>query len=224
MKTVLVTGANKGIGLAVTESLLDNGYRVVALSRSIDNLKKINRKNLYFYKVNLLELDDVSNILKKLKDENITVDILINNAGVGVFKEVDKLTIDEWNEVIKLNLTVPYFLIHSFVADMKKNRYGRIINIGSDADHIPFEGASAYCASKYGLFGMTESLRMELKKSNIGITLLSPGRVDTYFNNKQPGCRPNSLKVEDIVNQIMFVLSQNDRCNIEQIKLSSSLE
>ena len=108
--------------------------------------------------------------------------------------------------------------------DIGKEPYGKIINIGSDADHMPFENASVYCATKFGLFGMTESLRIELKKKNIGITTISPARVDTYFNNKKPGCRPISLKADDVAEQVYFVLKQRSTCNIEQIKLSSIVE
>lgn len=125
---------------------------------------------------------------------------------------------------VQLTLQLPFYLIHSLVDDIGKEPYGKIINIGSDADHMPFENASVYCATKFGLFGMTESLRIELKKKNIGITTISPARVDTYFNNKKPGCRPISLKADDVAEQVYFVLKQRSTCNIEQIKLSSILE
>lgn len=134
------------------------------------------------------------------------------------------LSLIEWEKVFQLNLTTPYYLIHKLVTNMKLNNYGKIINISSDADHVPYEYASAYCASKYGMLGITDSLRIELKKNNIGITTISPARVDTYFNNKESGCRPKSLKAEDVAAQVSFILSQSDSCNIEQIKLSSILE
>ena len=121
-------------------------------------------------------------------------------------------------------MTVPYYLIHKLVNNSEIGELTKIINIGSDADSIPFENAGAYCASKYGLRGLTESLRIELKKKNIGVSLISPSRVDTYFNGKYPGCRPISLKAEHIAKQVTFILSQDNVCNIEQIKLSSILE
>lgn len=221
---VLVTGANRGIGFAITKKLLDEGHQVIAISRSIDNLIEIKQTNLVVYEADLVDFAQIDKVLEDLKRQKIVVNALVNNAGIGLFKEIDKISLEEWEKVIRLNLTVPYYLIHKLIGDMKADSFGRIINIGSDADHIPYENASLYCATKFGLFGMTESLRFELKKANIGITTISPARVDTYFNNKKPGCRPISLKAEDVAEQVSFVLKQSDRCNIEQIKLSSILE
>lgn len=180
--------------------------------------------NLKVYKVDLLDVIELSRIINEIKNEKIYIDILINNAGIGLFKQIEEYTIEEWNEVIQINLTVPFILIKEILPEMKKRKYGRIINIGSDADTIPFPEAGIYCASKYGLRGMTESIRLDLKKTNVSITTFSPGRVDTYFNGKYPGCRPDALKASDIANQILFVLEQEDRCNIEQIKLASAFE
>ena len=224
MKTVLLTGANKGIGLEVVNKLLAKGFYVIALSKSVDNLEQITHPNLKIYMVDLLNITELLRIVDEIKNENICIDILINNAGVGLFKKIDDYTIEEWNEVMHINLTVPFILIKKVLPEMKKRKYGRIINIGSDADSIPFPEAGVYCASKYGLRGMTESMRLDLKKTNINITTISPGRVDTYFNGKYPGCRPDALQVSDIANQILFVLEQDDRCNIEQIKLTSAFE
>lgn len=224
MRTVLITGANRGIGFAITKLLLEKGYQVVALSRSTENLAKMRSDKLLVYQVDLINLSKVDEVLNDLEKRKISIDVLINNAGKGIFKEIDQLMLEEWEEVIRLNLTVPYYFIHRLIPKMKEAQFGRIINIGSDADHIPYEFASAYCASKYGLLGMTESLRIELKKDNVGITTISPARVDTFFNNKEPGCRPISLKAEDVAEQVCFILEQSARCTIEQIKLSSIME
>lgn len=190
---------------------------------NIDNLEKITDSNLKVYKIDLLNGIELSRIIDKIKTEGVNIDILINNAGIGLFKKIEEYTNEEWNEIIQINLTVSFILIRKLLPDMKSRRYGRIINIGSDADSIPFPEAGAYCASKYGLRGMTESIRLDLKKTNVNITIISPGRVDTYFNGKHPECRPVALKASDIANEILFVLEQDDRCNIEQIKLTSSL-
>lgn len=224
MKTVLVTGANSGIGLATTKRLLKVGYKVVALSKHSNELEQINSNNLIIYTVDLMDTSKLKAFLQELDKKNISIDILINNAGIGIFKNIDNFKTSEWNEIITLNLSVPFILINHFVPAMKKKKYGRIINIGSDADHVPFKQASVYCASKYGLLGLTEALRLELKEFNIQITTISPARVDTKFNKKNEGDRPLSLKADDIAIQIEYILSMPNRCMIEQIKLSSIYE
>ena len=221
---VFITGANKGIGLAITKKLLNSGYQVIAVSRSVDNLTSMKNTNLIIYQANLENVNEIDQVLEDLKKKGIVINALFNNVGIGLFKEIRDISLEEWEKVIRINLTIPFYLIHSLVDDIGKEPYGKIINIGSDADHMPFENASVYCATKFGLFGMTESLRIELKKKNIGITTISPARVDTYFNNKKPGCRPISLKADDVAEQVYFVLKQRSTCNIEQIKLSSILE
>ena len=221
---VLITGANRGIGYAITQEMLSQGYKVIALSKSVENLLKIQNDNLIVYEINLLDIIQIDKVLRDLQSKKLCVNALINNAGMGIFKTVDQLDLSEWEDLLRLNLTVPYYLIHKLVNNSEIGELTKIINIGSDADSIPFENAGAYCASKYGLRGLTESLRIELKKKNIGVSLISPSRVDTYFNGKYPGCRPISLKAEHIAKQVTFILSQDNVCNIEQIKLSSILE
>lgn len=223
MKTVLITGANNGIGLETTKELLKNDYNVIAISKHINNLEEIKNSNLKFFSVNLTNPNEINDFFDKIIKEK-QIDILINNAGRGIFKKSEDFSIEEWNSIISLNLTAPFYLTKLLLPEMKENKFGRIINIGSDADHIPEENASVYCASKYGLLGLTEAQRLELKKYNIQITTISPGRVDTCFNNKKKGDRPTALYDSDIARMILFILSQPDRCLIEQIKLSSIYE
>lgn len=221
---ILITGANRGIGYAITKKLLSRGHRVIGLSRTIHNLLEIQSVDLIVYEVDLLDINQINKVLEDLNERKIVVNVIINNAGKGLFKGIESISLEEWENIMRLNVTVPFYLIHKLIGGMKANSFGRIINIGSDADHVPYENASLYCATKFGLFGMTESLRLELKKANIGITTISPARVDTYFNDKKPGDRPISLKAEDVANQVCFILEQDERCNIEQIKISSILE
>lgn len=224
MKNVLVTGANKGIGLAIVKALLDHNYTVIAVSRNDENLNSIKSDRLRIFKVDLQNLEEIEAFLKKLSELGINIDVLINNAGIGVFGNVETLSWDNWRQVLDLNLSVPFYLTNYVIPKMKEQNYGRIINIGSDDDSKAEVGASAYCASKFGLLGLTQCVRLETQGYNIGVTTISPGRVDTFFNSKYPGCRPNALKDIDIAKQVIFVLDMDERCNIEEIRLSSNLE
>lgn len=125
---------------------------------------------------------------------------------------------------MNVNLNSAYLMIKSVLPNMKSKNYGRVINISSDADHIGFAEAGAYCASKFGLLGLTEAVRKELIGNDISFTVISPGRVDTNFNNKKPGDRPVSLKAEDVAVQVAHLLELRENCNIETIRLKSTLE
>jgi NADP-dependent 3-hydroxy acid dehydrogenase YdfG len=107
---------------------------------------------------------------------------------------------------------------------MKQQNFGKIITIASDADRLSFAGAGAYCASKAGARLLADCIRKEVAGYNISVTVISPGRVDTHFNGKQPGDRPHSLAAADVARQVQFVLAQPERCEIESINLNSALE
>ena len=107
---------------------------------------------------------------------------------------------------------------------MKARNHGKIIFISSDADNQGFDEGTAYCASKFGLKGLSKALRVELDGTNIGVTTISPGRVDTNFNGKKEGDRPHSLKALDIANIIQFIISLPERCNVESIEVKSIYE
>jgi len=147
-----------------------------------------------------------------------------NNAGIGIFRKVEELSFDDWNNVLTLNLTIPFIMVKNILPSMKIKNFDRIVNISSDADYRGFSEGSAYCASKFGLRGFSDSVRDELKGFNISITTISLGRVDTFFNGNKPGDRPNSLSADDVARQIMHVIEQRDICGIERIYVKSTLE
>lgn len=221
---ILVTGANKGIGFEIVKELLKDNNKIIAVSKSIDNLELINNENLIVYQCDLNYLKNLNNLFDYIQNNDYEVDTLINNAGIGCFGKIESFSLNDWNQIINLNLTVPFLLIREFCVNMKKNNAGRIINICSDASYLGFDEAAAYCASKHGLLGLGKALNFELKKYGIQVNSICPGRVDTYFNKKKPGDRPNSLKAIDIAKLVVELTKCDKRCNIEQINLSSNYE
>lgn len=221
----MINGCSRGIGRAILDRLILSGdYRVYAVSKNTEELISIDSKNLTVYKCDLSVTSNAINVVKEVQEVSGGIDILINNAGVGIFRRVEELNLDDWNNVLTLNLTIPFIMVKNILPSMKLKNFGRIVNISSDADYICFSEGSAYCASKFGLRGFSDSVRDELKGFNIYITTISPGRVDTFFNEKKPGDRPNSLSADDVARQIMHVLEQRERCGIERIYLRSTLE
>ena len=100
---VFITGANKGIGLAITKKLLNSGYQVIAVSRSVDNLTSMKNTNLIIYQANLENVNEIDQVLEDLKKKGIVINALVNNVGIGLFKEIRDISLEEWEKVIRIN-------------------------------------------------------------------------------------------------------------------------
>lgn len=223
---ILLTGASRGIGLAACQLLLSENNLdadIIIVSRESPEEFK-DHKNVFYYKCDLSSHPETEQVIGEILHSHEHVDVLINNAGAGTFGNAEDISLPDWERLLSLNLTAPFLFIKHFLPGMKKKGRGRIINITSDADHIAYAGASLYCATKYGLRGFSEALRKELIGLNISVTTIAPGRVDTYFNKKKPGDRPISLRPSDVAKQILHVILQDEKCEIETIYLKSNLE
>jgi len=223
MKKVILTGCDRGIGNAILkELLLSKKYLIYAIVRDKKNLQP--KKNLFIYTADLSIPRKTEDVIKKILIDAKNINILINNAGIGIFKNIEDISLEEWDKVMSVNLVSPFVAIKYVLQNMKSENSGQIINISSDADHITYPQASLYCASKFGMVGLSDSIRKELKGTNIKITTIEPGRVDTNFNNKNIGDRPNSLSAKDVAKEVMHILNLSDTCEIEKIYLNSILE
>ena len=182
-KIVLVTGASSGIGKSIAHLLLEKKYIVYGTSR---NPKKISSKfNFPLLKLEVSDKNSIKSVVKKIIDKHSRIDILINNAGVGITGSIEETPEAEIINNFKINFFGPIYLIKSVLPAMRKNKFGRIINICSIAGYsgLPFRGI--YSASKSSLILVTESLRMELNKSNIKITTVDPGDVKTDISTRR---------------------------------------
>lgn len=225
MKKLLLTGCSRGIGLAILNKIATahEPYKIYAVSRQCPEGFS-NNPFVHFFSCDLSDVEQTQRVIEAIKLDSEGIDIIINNAGIGKFGEVETLTLHDYTELMNINLTAPFLFISHLLAGMKERNFGRIINITSDADHIGFAEGSLYCASKFGLRGLSDSIRAEVTGLNIAVSTIGPGRVDTYFNRKSPGDRPLSLSDADVANQVMHLLSQSDRCVVERIYLRSGLE
>lgn len=227
MKNILITGASRGIGKAIVEKLqFDDKYHFIVVGRNKPDFLPTDSEKLLFVETDLSDLKSVQLSIDKIREHKYfrEIDILINNAGIGHFAKIEDIELATWINVMNVNLNSAYLFMGAFLPGMRARDYGRIINISSDADHIGFAEAGAYCASKFGLLGLSEAVRLELIGKNVTITVISPARVDTHFNGKKPGDRPISLKAEDIAAQVAHILNQRDSCSIETIRIKSTLE
>ena len=192
VKKVLVSGGTKGIGGAIVTKLLDEGYSVIATTRDKTKANILEHKNLTVENLDLSSKDSVSEFQEKL--ESFKPSILINNAGVTKDNLFLRMSENDWTEVIETNLNGTYRLTKIFLKDMIKNKWGRIINIGSVSGLMGNPGQTNYASSKAALEGFTRSLAKEIGSRNITVNLVSPGFINTDMTS--------GLTIEKLESQI----------------------
>ena len=192
VKKVLVSGGTKGIGGAIVTKLLDEGYSVIATTRDKTKANILEHKNLTVENLDLSSKDSVSEFQEKV--ESFKPSILINNAGVAKDNLFLRMSENDWTEVIETNLNGTYRLTKIFLKDMIKNKWGRIINIGSVSGLMGNPGQTNYASSKAALEGFTKSLAKEIGSRNITVNLVSPGFINTDMTS--------GLTIEKLESQI----------------------
>ena len=182
-KVILVTGANRGIGLNIIQRLNNDGYTVIGTSRTKDGAniisQEINNSGGKGLKMDVTNQESINSAIKNIQDEYGALYGLVNNAGITNDNLLMRMTEEQWLSVIETNLTSIYRVTKSIVKDMMKAREGRIVNIGSIVGMMGNAGQSNYSASKSGLLGFTKSLARELSSRNINVNSISPGFIDT---------------------------------------------
>lgn len=174
---ILVTGASKGIGRKIADELKNSGNLFVC-ARNENLLKNIGAKDYC-----VCDLADDLKILAEFIQKN-EIDVLVNNAGEYIYGSIETMKQEQIEHIFKVNVLAPAFLISKAVPYMKKNKWGRIINIGSISGVMGEANASLYSASKSALIGMTKALALELAQENITVNTINPGWVDTELGEK----------------------------------------
>lgn len=179
-KHAVVTGGGSGIGLAITNALVQEGALVTIMGRNLDRLSNIASKN---DRINAIAIDvtDEESVRTAFSQASkiAPVDILVNNAGIAMSAPFHKTRLDDWNRTIAVNLTGTYLTIKAILDEINKSDHGRIINIASIAALQGAPYTSAYSASKHGVLGLTKSLALELDKVNTTINAICPAFVNT---------------------------------------------
>lgn len=184
-KSVLITGGSRGIGKACvrlfSEAGASVGFTFKAGKKSADKVVKdlSSKSKVKAFKADLMNEVEIKDTVSSFEDQFGMIDILINNAGIWKEAEVSKMTIDEWEETLKINLTAAFLFTKYAVPGMKKNGSGKIINIASTAGQRGEAFHSHYAASKGGIISFTKSLAAELGECNINVNCVAPGWVIT---------------------------------------------
>jgi short-subunit dehydrogenase len=184
-KNVLLIGATGGIGSKTAKLLASSGANLFLAGRNAEKLAEvadsINVPNTQYFALDIADAAQVQQLKEKFFTAFSSIDILVNAAGIGIIKSMDTLSEEEFMKTIHANLYAPFLLVKAFLPAMKELKKGLIINIPGVLGKVPMAGAAAYSASKYGLVGMMQSVREELKRTDIRITNLFLGGVDSAF-------------------------------------------
>lgn len=202
-KVVLVTGATRGIGKQIAEDFAKLGAQLILTGThpgQIDSLNAKNRKKgskRKYYCVDFLDRESLNTFLEDLTAYK-RIDVCVNNAGINRLNAVDESRMEDWDDMVDVNLRAPYMLMRQVSKVMKKNRYGRIINISSIFGVVSREKRSVYTTTKYGLRGMTVTAALELAEYNVLVNAVSPGFIRTDMTAKNLSKKEQEQLIEQI--------------------------
>lgn len=230
-KRALVTGASKGIGLAVAQALVLEGAAVAIcarkdneLQRAVDFLgKQSPGAKVSGCLADVSKSDSVAELFAFVDRELGGLDILINNAGLGIFRPAAELSVEEWDTMIGVNLSGAFYCSHAALGRFAKVGGGFIINISSLAGKNPFAGGSGYNASKFGMNGFSEAMMLDHRNQNVKVSYIMPGSVDTEFSGKG-GEEKSDWKIapEDIAELVLHILKMPARTLISRVEVRPS--
>lgn len=218
-KIAIVTGVSKGIGKAVCEQLLANGAAVFGLGR---NNNDISNSNYNFINCDVRSFDSVQNAFNLIFTKtNQTIDILINNAGLGYFGFLEDMPIEQFHEMQETNLNGIFYCCKMALPKMKEKGIGHIINIASTAALEGMAQVVGYSASKWAVKGFSESLFREVRDFKIKVTCIYPGAVKTDFFRNSPGVQPHDymLMPEDVAANLIFALQMPDNFHTVNLEI-----
>ena len=180
MRTVLVTGGTRGIGRAIAEKFLQKGARVVVTySKDEESALSAKEKGLEVIKADVSKEEDVLKVFSNIK----SLDVLVNNAGVSLIKQIQDTTLDEFERIFSVNVRGAFLCSREATKLMLKNKQGLIVNVSSVWGELGASCESVYSASKSALIGFTKALAKELGYSGIRVNCVSPGMIDTTMND-----------------------------------------
>ena len=236
-KNIIVTGASGGIGNAIIKRLDESGANILASGTKIEKLEKLKNsfKKIKILKFDISQSDKIEEFIENATNElGGSLDCIVNNAGVTQDNLAIRMSLDEWQRVININLTSTFLLSKFAIKKMLKNKSGKIINITSVVGHTGNLGQANYTASKAGIVAMSKSLAIEYAKKNININCISPGfiktamtdKIDEKFKeviiSKIPSARLG--EPDDIANAVLFLSSdQSSYINGETIHVNGGM-
>ena len=236
-KNIIVTGASGGIGNSIIKKLNEAGANILASGTKIEKLEELKKKieGIKILKFDISQSDKIEEFIENATNElGGSLDGIVNNAGITQDNLAIRMSLDEWQKVININLTSTFLMSKFAIKKMLKNKFGKIVNITSVVSHTGNLGQANYTASKAGIIAMSKSLAIEYAKKNINVNCISPGfiktamtdKIDEKFKevivSKIPSARLGDP--DDIANAVLFLSSdQSDYINGETIHVNGGM-
>jgi 3-oxoacyl-[acyl-carrier protein] reductase len=227
-KHAVVTGGTRGIGRAIAASLLRAGAAVAicgrareSVDRTATELKQSTGGDVFGHPADVSNSDQVARFFEAVDSRFGGLDVLVNNAGAGVFRGIQDLMLEDWRNMIDLNLSGVFYCCHYGLPLLRKRGEGYIIQISSLAGINAFAGGAAYNASKFGLNGFSEAIMQDLRYEDIRVSYIMPGSVETGFS---PRSGPADWKIapEDVAEVVLNLLRMPKRTLVSRVEIRPS--
>lgn len=229
-KNCVVTGATKGIGRAIAKMLAEEGYGVTICGRTqagvnvaVQQLRAETGGKVAGQAADVRSHKEVAALFEFADREFGGLDVLVNNAGLGVFTPVDHLTVEDWQLTLETNLSGVFYCCREAFPRFQTRGGGYIVNISSLAGKNAFQGGSAYNASKFGLNGFSEAMMLDKRYDNVRVSYIMPGSVETEFSGHNPDSASDwKIQPEDIAQIVKSLLSMPERTLISRVEVRPS--
>jgi 3-oxoacyl-[acyl-carrier protein] reductase len=228
-KHAIVSGGTRGIGFSIAKSLLDQGAAVLicgtgqsGIDAAVAQLRSRAGDRAAGTVCDVRDYSQVRSMMASAEAMWGGIDILINNAGIGAFANVDRMAVETWDAVLQTNLSGVFYCCREAIPLLRKKGGGYIINIGSLAGKNAFAGGGAYNASKFGLIGFSEALMQEVRYDHIRVSYVMPGSVNTEFDNRAPDRTTWKLLPEDVAEVVLNLLRMDPRALPSRVELRPS--
>jgi 3-oxoacyl-[acyl-carrier protein] reductase len=221
-----VTGGSRGIGFAIASALVSTGARVVMTGRDQQQLDEAAGQlgpSAHAVRADISKPDEAARAIDAAVDRFGGLDVLVNNAGVGLFSSVADMSVAAWQQIIDTNLSGVFYCCHAAIPHLRRRGNGWIINISSLAGANPFVGGAAYCASKAGLNAFSEALMQEVRYDNIRVSYIMPGSVATGFGGRgESGMADWKIAPDDVADLVLELVTFPSRSLPSRIELRPS--
>jgi 3-oxoacyl-[acyl-carrier protein] reductase len=227
-KVAVVTGGTRGIGRAISERLLREGSAVAFCGRSDDSVARASEEmgkiggKLFGERVDVSDPDAVSRFFQHVDEKFGGLQILVNNAGIGVFRRTVDLSIEDWRKTLDVNLSGAFYCSRQALQRFNNRGGGYIINIGSLAGKNAFSGGAAYNASKFGLHGFTEAMMLDHRYDSVRVSEIMPGSVATEFGSGSGTAEDWKIAPQDVADVVVALLQTPERTLISLVEMRPS--